>query len=277
MKRTEEEIKGWYQLVLTGTSLQEIDKTFKTNSGYHFKNRNWVLPNKSEVLLKRTGRHKIIEFCEKIDSEEKAYILGLMYADGWTDGENRVGITLQDRDKDILLKIKDIICPDNTLKKEKNNWKLCFCSQKLALNLNKWGLKKNKTYIGSNIPPIEKNLIRHFIRGYFDGDGTIYLDRGYLRINICSITVEILKEFKQEFAASEIESIINMENRQNKTYRLPVGFTTNCKDMYRVFIRKNASLILLHKYLYEDATLFLERKKEKFDDWLYKNKKDDDN
>ena len=45
-----------------------------------------------------------------------------------------------------------------------------------------------------HIPNIPKNLIRHFIRGYFDGDGTIFMDRKYYKSNICSICENFLKE-----------------------------------------------------------------------------------
>lgn len=41
-------------------------------------------------------------------------------------------------------------------------------------DLAKYGCVQNKTYIGFSFPSIEEKYYYDFIRGYFDGDGSIY-------------------------------------------------------------------------------------------------------
>lgn len=112
---------------------------------------------------------------------------------------------------------------------------------------------------------MDKNLLRHFIRGYFDGDGTVFYDRQYLKSNICSISNTILEEIKNILTENEIESSINVEIREGKSLKLPQGTeSTSCKNMYRLYVRKKESLEKFKKFMYKDSNVCLIRKFKKF-------------
>lgn len=122
-------------------------------------------------------------FFDCVDTEEKAYFLGLLYADGCNyTPNNLVYVSLQEEDKNILIRLNEIIKsnrPLGYLLKEKDNRKNSYClyinNKRISENLTKLGCVKNKTMVlkfpTEDQVPIP--LIRHFIRGYFDGDGCV--------------------------------------------------------------------------------------------------------
>lgn len=264
MLRDLKQVQEWYQMYLQGLEMQEIDKMFNTDCSYHFKKHNLRRRTSSEVLLKRKGRYKILNDLSQINSETEAYILGLWFSDGWITSRNQAGITLHKDDFLILEKIKNIICPELSLLYERNNSKLLISSQHFKNNLEKYGITVDKSYSDFKLPEIQNHLRRHFVRGYFDGDGTIYYDKKHLRVNICSITLQILKDIQKELNLNNIYSVINTEIREGKTYKVPTGHSNNCKNIHRLFIRRKADLKLLYEYLYKDATIYLDRKYNKF-------------
>lgn len=117
-------------------------------------------------------------------------------------------------------------------------------------NLSQYGIKVGKTYSELSIPSnLSIDLIPHFIRGYFDGDGSIFVCKvkgvpKYLKGNICSPTRNILEEIQEKLKIFGIDSTINLEKRSGKTIWIPSGTneTVASCDMYRLFIRKKESL-----------------------------------
>jgi hypothetical protein len=121
-------------------------------------------------------------FFEKIDTEEKAYWLGALYADGCVrNNKNSYSVTLISKDIEWLDKFKEhieytgLIYREYHKKFNKECFKLNISDNKLAQDLINCGCTERKSltieFPGENILP--KNLINHFIRGYFDGDGTV--------------------------------------------------------------------------------------------------------
>jgi intein/homing endonuclease len=142
-------------------------------------------------------------FFDLIDSEERAYFLGLLFADGCNfTKKNTVSIGLQERDKDVLVLLRDAIKTNKPLyfvNRNKshptwqNQYKLVIHNKKISATLDSLGCHNKKSLI-LRFPRkgiIPTNLISVFIRGYFDGDGCIYIDKNnkkdYWAAN-CSIT-----------------------------------------------------------------------------------------
>jgi hypothetical protein len=128
-------------------------------------------------------------YFDQIDTEDKAYFLGLLFADGnnYVKSKNRkyytISIVLQERDKKILEKMRDTIAPGYNLyfykpknKNCQNTYKLSIRNKHLSDQLSSLGCVPAKSLIlkfpNHNIFK-NKNLIKHFIRGYFDGDGCL--------------------------------------------------------------------------------------------------------
>ncbi|MFA7252285.1 MAG: LAGLIDADG family homing endonuclease [Candidatus Paceibacterota bacterium] len=132
------------------------------------------------------SKHKINEKFFNIWKPEMAYILGYLYADGCLSDckdirAKYISITSIDKDRIYLFKRlmgskhKIVILPPITSAR-KIRYILRIGSHKLFNRLNKLGLYPNKTFT-MIFPKIPKPVIHHFIRGYFDGDGCIYLEK----------------------------------------------------------------------------------------------------
>jgi intein/homing endonuclease len=189
-------------------------------------------------------------FFSFIDSFEKAYILGFLFADGSNDiSRNRVRLTLNKIDLEILKKIKKLIQPKKPLYKNKDCYEFCISSSKISKDLYALGCVNNKTHI-LKFPLINESLISHFIRGYFDGDGCVSIGRrkdnnnSYHRINIAG-TLDMLINI-QKILVKELNFNFTKIQKNKNTFILEYSGRLNCKKF--------------EKYIYKDATLFLTRK-----------------
>lgn len=121
------------------------------------------------------------EYFFEIDTEAKAYILGFIYADGFVGDEKINNIVISVNDIEIIeFIVKEFKFTGNIRKTKKggfenskSGYSLNFSSKIMASRLREIGLYPNKSLSISRIPNINDKLICHFIRGYFDGDGSI--------------------------------------------------------------------------------------------------------
>jgi hypothetical protein len=264
MKRTIEEVSKIYNEYCLGKSQKELDKKYNTDSYYLFKKHNLLSRKLGETKQLNRKNSLIYNYIfSNISNEIESYILGLWFADGWVT-EHQAGITLKNNDYKLLEKIKDYVCPDLTVKYNANTVKLIFSNTNLCENLKKLGCLNSKTYKNYVFPNIPINLQKDFIRGYFDGDGTVYLDKTRPKANICGINLNFLKEIEQILIINNIDCKINIEIRENKIYKTPQGFSNNCKNMYRLYVRKKQALEIFYSYMYSNSTIYLNRKKDKF-------------
>lgn len=144
-------------------------------------------PFSSGIHSNRRVRQDIFS---SIDTEFQAYLLGLYASDGNINEKRKTfRIHVQEQDANIIYTIKDIIAPDSRtftfqnrvcisprngkVYNGSNSFGVDINSSKICNDLVNLGIGYNKTYSENKIPNINKDLIRHFIRGYFDGDGTI--------------------------------------------------------------------------------------------------------
>lgn len=125
-------------------------------------------------------------YFDNIDTPNKAYILGLLFADGcnYVD-HNAIHLHLQEEDVDILTKIRDEIHYQGPLRfnprHEKNNnhknvWELVINDKHMSEALVEKGMVQAKSLIVTFPTCVPNNLLRHFVRGYFDGDGCLWFD-----------------------------------------------------------------------------------------------------
>lgn len=227
---------------------------------------------KSPSELKR--KYPIVEdFFDIIDTEEKAYILGLLYADGYNQTErNSVSIGLKEDDKEILEKMTELIQPTKPLlclnlsnarkrvgfENAQNQYRLVIANKHISERLVELGCGKAKTYnlIFPTEEQVPSHLIRHFIRGYFDGDGSVSGDK-QKQISFVG-TVNFLKPLQQilmeELGFSETKLDRRHKERDNEIRSLRYCGINQC--------------IKFRDWLYEDVTIFLKRKKDIFDSYL---------
>lgn len=223
----------------------------------------------------RKVRHK---FFSNIKTELQAYLLGFYAADGNIQYERaKFRITLNIVDADSVNLFRDILCPtaktsiigEKQMINTRNNkeytikpsYSLEICSRKICNDLTNYGMGEQKTYKNLEIPKMPENLIKHFIRGYFDGDGCITgwlaKDSGRIRFrrsfDICGKTNSILIEFINFFKSNDIKINLNYLKRD---------------DMYRIKTSSKKELIKIFHLLYDDANYYMSRKYEKFNHYV---------
>ena len=120
---------------------------------------------------------------DSIDTEEKAYWLGFMFADGFVlSNDNTIGLDLAEKDFTHLEKFRLFLNFIGNLKVTNTNFpnvkrvRLEFSSKYMKQILISYGCipKKSLTLNFPNINIFNNiELIRHFIRGYVDGDGCL--------------------------------------------------------------------------------------------------------
>lgn len=152
----------------------------------------------SKVRRTRFNRYKMnTKFFEYIDNEAKAYFLGLMYSDGSVT-ENQFYIKLHD--EDIILKFKEVLECETPIRYIEKPWKTYIFEvscQELCNQLISHGCVQNKTRV-IQVPSLRKDLYRHFIRGFFDGDGCLQLqDKIYhCRFDLTCASLKFLEQLR---------------------------------------------------------------------------------
>ncbi|MBU2634992.1 hypothetical protein KJ841_00760 [Patescibacteria group bacterium] len=204
-------------------------------------------------------------FFKKINNEEKAYWLGFLSGDGAIT-ENKVRITLSIKDKKHLKKFKKAVkwTGKDYYHKDTDALEVYFRSFKMITDLVQYYIIPRKTFT-VRFPDIRKSLERHFIRGVFDADGCINRATRVSRRKSGQIYICYGGEFNIE-GNKEFVSVI-----QSRLVGLGLPFTSinySGKSINRIRYGGINQLKTIYKYLYENATIFLERKKKLYEDIL---------
>ena len=195
------------------------------------------------------------KFDDIINTEEQYYILGLFYADGFNiSNKNEFGIALSGEDLYMIENIQKFFKTDRPIRhyypsnKGQEVHELRLNSKILSDRLIDLGCLCNKSLILKFPNFLEDKFMKDFIRGYFDGDGSVYnINKNGKRIifmgtyDFCEGLKKVLSDFL------DIKSFIS---KNNKIY-------------YVRFSRKKDVNKFFH-WLYDDATIFLSRKYNKF-------------
>lgn len=113
-------------------------------------------------------------YFSNIDTEEKAYILGLLYADGnVSSSNNSINIVFQTKDNALLNDIKTQLASTHPIKHKATFSSFTFSNKQIKSDLISHGCVPAKSKILTFPTHIQKDLMPHFLRGYFDGDGSI--------------------------------------------------------------------------------------------------------
>lgn len=199
---------------------------------------------------------------EKIDTEEKAYWLGFLYADGAIDKiKHSIRLGLSERDKQTVEDFKNFTGYTGPLYIDKytrpplnrSMYTCCIHSKKMTHDLIKNGAVPRKTFIITYPQTISSELDNHFIRGYFDGDGTIG--------NNFSLagTYEFLEVVQEKL-------MVNCNLKKTKI------FQPTKQKIHILTYGGSRQKCRIREWLYKDATVFMQRKKDKFDTISYKER-----
>lgn len=251
IKLYSEGIQIWKIAQIFNSSEETISKVLKENG----------------VVVKRKLSFNEYIF-DSIDTEEKAYWLGFIWADGSviTHNEERhsypIEITLAVKDYEHLVKFCsfiDLPVEKISIRSEKitsirnrefisgKSCRVAISSKNMWNTLVKYNCVPNKTY-NEIFPDLSifksSDLLSHFMRGFFDGDGWVYRDRDNKIIaGVCGQEQFLLK-FKN-LLPSKLQSI-NLYNTNSEILKVIKWASLNAE--------------LFLNFLYKDAHIFLDRK-----------------
>ena len=255
-KITENDIEKIIELYNNGYTLHEIVDHLELNCTDSAIRGLLIRRN---VKLRNRGKQSCFNenYFEKIDDEHKAYWLGFIYADGNVT-KNRLRIEVQSKDIELIEKIKSDLDSTNKIIEAnngtKNNVAIGFCSDKLVADLKKYDVVENKTFKLNHIPDIPDKLIKHFIRGYFDGDGTVYINSKSNKLRIGFYGTKELLLSIQNHLHNELNTSVNLIYEKVGCWLLSYARSSDINKIYN--------------YLYIDSEIFLSRKKDKFEENL---------
>ena len=247
-------------------SLREIEKEFKVLRATVSK----FLEEQNIKKIKGNHYRKYFhdfDFFENIDTEEKAYWLGFMFADGYIVnnenryGEDEFGLTLAEDSLDSIKKFKKSLRATNPIRYDKSkekgqtSVKLVLRSQKTVNDLIDKGCVKQKSLILQPPKKVPEKLLSHFIRGFFDGDGSLMK---YNYNNYTSYQIEFTTTYEMAIWLREIfgKGDVRKEKRRDFTWYYSIG--------------GNRQVLDICHYMYDEATIWMDRKYARYQELLAK-------
>lgn len=204
------------------------------------------------VMVSRTSsKYKYNEsFFIDIDTEEKAYWLGFMYADGYVSARDcKFELGLKGDDIGHVEKFRNTIVPGKPvhLRKKDGSCRLNGTNKIVTTSLISKGCipNKSKTLEFPTTDIVPEHLMRHFLRGFFDGDGCIHLDSKDK--GVASWTCG---------SKSFTESLKKFLERTLDISKTSISIHKGCFD-YRHHGNSTTTVL---QYLYDGCSVYLDRK-----------------
>ena len=256
-KFDESVISEFKDLYNYGYSCNKISKIYNTNSSLV----NRVL--KDKVIFRKNGRRYNFnqKYFDKIDTKNKAYLLGFIWADG-SIGNNTLSIILHEKDNEILEFFKKKLETETNITKVKNkpHNRISICSKYMVNSLLKLGCNYNKTF-NLKMPNLKDELMSHFIRGFMDGDGGIHIQT---RIN----KKKEIRKYLSVYFVGTIDMMNSLNNIFNTSYNINLH-----NNAYHLKIGKQKDCLRILNWIYLDAELYMSRKYEKYIEFkIYKER-----
>ena len=206
-------------------------------------------------------------FFQEINEEAKAYFLGLLISDGnvFKDNTGRqasISITLDLKDEYMLEKFKEVLQANTSVGHDgRGCGQIAVRSNIMAEDLAKYGVVPRKSY-NTYLPLLSKEMMPHLIRGIFDGDGSIMAkpnpsNDGHNRflhsISFCG-THQLMEDISNYI----------LENLGIKT----AVYDYKDRNLSELKIQNISNIAKFGYWIYRNSTIFLNRKKDIFNDFL---------
>lgn len=194
-------------------------------------------------------------FLDCIDTEEKAHFLGFFFADGCNyEDRNKTTILINTVDEDLLEKYVTILCSNRPLRYEREGKLVAMDlgSKYFCGRLAQLGAIAHKSLVLQFPKELPHDMVRHFIRGYFDGDGCVSL-----------------REHKNGTVTGRVNIVGSHAFIQSLAEIIKTEILVDC----HIDIRGNCSALRIDKkqdafdflkWIYDGSTLYLNRKHNKF-------------
>jgi len=246
------------ELSKTKTEYEIAEMFNRTQSGIHMiLRRNGIKRKKSRVNMSHLSLN--VNYFKKIDSNEKAYWLGFICADGNIKKTNDK-VSLISKDLEVIEGFKESINSGHKISKRETfdkrtnktytGYSIQIGNEIFTNHIINLGVTSNKTDV-LEFPDIDEKFYPYFIAGLFDGDGSIsYYNKTKLRINLIT-TKEILDFIDSLF--------LNLNIKPLKRVKVSI----NKKNVWKMYLYKDAIKFL--DYIYSDSEFnYLTRKYERY-------------
>lgn len=198
-----------------------------------------------------------------------AYILGYIYADGSLEDSPKIRgkyirVTSIDKDRlEFIVKELGAEHPIRRLKKiqpsEKRRYFVRIGSKQLYESLHRFGLTPKKS-LTVRMPIVPKKFLVHFVRGYFDGDGCVFVETA-----LNPRKRKILKALRVIFTSGSKRFLIDLEKIMRKNFivskRKIIHAQRSCQIRYGT---SDSVRLFTYMYRHVAVTEFMERKYTKF-------------
>jgi hypothetical protein len=196
-------------------------------------------------------------------SHEMAYVLGVIYTDGCLNPHagscNMDRFQITQKEPEILIKVLALMKCNATIQYRKERkygdikagavyW-FSIADDKVYNTFLSLGLTPHKS-LTLNFPNMPKEHLRHFIRGCWDGDGSVYIDKQSHKISASFVSGSL------NFVEGMIEGLKNAGLPERKIY-------INKGKNPSYYIRVTGTQVpKLYHYLYDDVpeSQYLDRK-----------------
>ena len=207
---------------------------------------------------------------DDINTEEQAYWLGFMFADGnLAIRDHYIRVNLSGKDTEHLIKFKKFLNYKRdihvyTIKGGYSVARMSVSNKHMWLRLNELGCtphKSNTLKFPADLFKDREDLIRHFIRGYWDGDGCLsYRDKEHKRPGVNVIgTNDFLREMEKHMPVNPMKTLRQKHKNNNAIF---------------IWNKEDKVAFVVAEYLYKDANVYLDRKYAKYLEYCNKmNKK----
>ena len=246
-------VKEWHKLhidnKLPHTEIASIYGVHRGTVRRNFKRFNLESHNYHNMI-----KHNKNKFSE-IKTEEDAYWLGFIYADGYVSDKNDFEVSLMKADYKHLEKLRSYLELSTKVYVDDFRCRLVYRNKILVDNLKRLGVRPRKSLTLAFPTQVPNNLVKDFIRGYFDGDGCLGL-------------------YKKQNKTKE-SVIVYMSVLGTKSFL--EGVRKHSPVSFGKYVKNNGSentlvLSTAHKkartfahWLYYDAAIYLDRKYKKFE------------
>jgi len=244
--------------------------------------------SKARIEAIKKGKFEKFEYYDinenffSVWSPEMAWVLGLLFTDGNVSpgrvSLSSVDIELLEKAKKLLNSTKPLVKQVQSYDKSKYVYRFEFCREKMSKDLNWLGLHERKS-LNMIFPNVPEEYVRQFIRGCWDGDGSIFISGGKLRGSYVCGSLKFIEGLVQGFYKVGIQKRkppLEKTETDKMLLRYPDGrfplaiHKSKRSKSYEIKIDSRENLEKLFDYFYDrvDESMYLERKFKTFAEGL---------
>lgn len=198
---------------------------------------------------------------KNLSIRDLSYLMGLIWSDGCLsqDKKKSFRITIGLKDQELLTRLHPIFCPDRqiyhqTTWTDTNAYSIINKNKDFIDQMIEWGLTERKSLTLSLPSNINELSLKDFIRGYFDGDGSVFVfkhkPRKYLGVS---------------FTCGNTDFLVSLNNLIKEATNVSFKIQTQKDKASQTRLNRTNDIKTFAKWIYSgEPTFYLDRKRQIF-------------